>query len=60
MVISKEGVPLSLKTQNTAADPACITAAMDAARQWRFTPTMLNGEPIEALTTMLFDFKLQR
>jgi TonB family protein len=58
-VISKDGVPLTLKPRNTAVDPAFISAAIDAVQQWRFTPTLLNGEPIEALTTMQVDFKLQ-
>lgn len=58
-VISKDGLPISLKPRNTAVDPAFISAAMDSARQWRWSPTMLNGEPIEALTTLQFDFKLQ-
>lgn len=58
-VISKDGLPLSLKPQNTAVDPAFVSAAMDSARQWRFSPTLLNGEPIEVLTTMQIDFKLQ-
>ncbi len=57
-VISKQGVPLTLNVRNTT-DPAFVSAALDAVRQWRFSPTMLNGEPIEALTTMQVDFKLQ-
>jgi TonB family protein len=58
-VISKDGLPLSLKPQNTAVDPAFISAAMDSVRQWRWRPTMLNGEPIEVLATMQVDFKLR-
>lgn len=58
-VISKDGVPISIKPQNTTVDPAFTSAAMDSVRQWRFSPTMLNGEPIEALTTMQVEFKLQ-
>lgn len=57
-VISKEGLPLALKLKNTS-DPGFVSAAMDSARQWRWSPTMLNGEPVEALTTMEIDFKLQ-
>jgi TonB family protein len=58
-VISKDGAPISLKPQNTAVDPAFVSAAMDAVQQWRYRPTLLNGEPIEVLTTIRVDFKLQ-
>jgi TonB family protein len=58
-VISKEGVPDSLVPQNTSIDPAFVSAAMDAVRQWRYSPARLNGEPIEVLTTISVDFKLQ-
>jgi len=57
-VISKDGLPLTLKVRNTS-DPAFVSAAMDSARQYRWSPTTLNGEPIEALATMQIDFKLQ-
>jgi TonB family protein len=58
-VISKEGTPISLVPQNTSIDPAFVSAAMDAVRQWRYRPALLNGEPIEVLTTISVDFKLQ-
>jgi TonB family protein len=57
-VISKEGVPLSLKVQNTGTNPEFVDAAMAAFRQWRFQPTLLNGEPIEVLASSQFDFRL--
>ena len=58
-VISKDGVPIDLKAKNASVDPAFIQAAMLAAWQWRFRPALLNGEPIEVLTTFTIDFKLQ-
>ena len=58
-VISKDGVPDSMVPQNTSVDPAFVNAAMDAVRQWRYSPALLNGEPIELLTTITVDFKLQ-
>jgi periplasmic protein TonB len=57
-VISKDGVPLTLNVRNTS-DPAFVSAATDAVRQWRYRPALLNGEPIEVLTTIHVDFKLQ-
>jgi TonB family protein len=58
-VISKTGAPLSLTPQNTTVDPAFVSAAIDAVNQWRYKPAMLNGEPIEVITTITIDFKLQ-
>ncbi len=34
-------------------------AAMDAVRQWRFTPTLLNGEPVPVVMTITVAFKLR-
>jgi periplasmic protein TonB len=34
-------------------------AAIDAVRQWRFTPTLLNGEPVSILLTVTVRFTLQ-
>jgi protein TonB len=34
-------------------------AAIDAVRQWRFTPTLLNGEPVSILLTVSVRFTLQ-
>jgi TonB family protein len=33
-------------------------AALEAVRQWRYSPTLLNGEPIEVQTDVDIDFKL--
>ena len=32
--------------------------ALEAVRQWRFTPTLLNGVPVPVLITVTVDFKL--
>ena len=34
-------------------------AAIDAVKQWRFTPTLLNGVPVEVLMTVTVNFTLQ-
>jgi protein TonB len=31
---------------------------MDAVRQWRYQPTLLNGEPVEVVTTIDVVFTL--
>jgi protein TonB len=39
--------------------PPLDQAAIDAVRQWRFTPTLLNGEPVSILLTVTVRFTLQ-
>jgi protein TonB len=34
-------------------------AAVDAVRQWRFTPTLLNGEPVPIVMTVTVNFTLK-
>jgi len=58
--ISKDGVPLSLAVRNTAASREFADAALDAIRQWRYSSTLLNGEPVEVLTTITIDFRLRQ
>jgi TonB family protein len=58
-VISKDGAPLSVNVRNTV-NPEFANAAVDAVRQWRYSPTLLNGEPVEVATTMTIEFKLKQ
>jgi protein TonB len=34
-------------------------AALEAVRQWEFTPTLLNGTPVSVLMTVTVNFNLQ-
>jgi len=36
-----------------------IEAARSAVRRWRYTPTLLNGKPIESQTTVSVVFHMQ-
>ena len=38
--------------------PLLDNAAMDAVRQWEFTPTLLNGQPVPVLLTVTVTFEL--
>ena len=40
--------------------PLLDHAAIDAVRQWQFTPTLLNGEPVTVVMTVTVTFTLQR
>jgi TonB family protein len=39
--------------------PLLDEAALDAVRQWRFTPTLLNGVPVPVIMTVTVNFTLQ-
>jgi TonB family protein len=56
-VIGISGQVLSLSPFSDPV-PALTKAAMDAVRQWKYTPTLLNGEPVEVVTTITVAFRL--
>lgn len=58
-VISKDGRPLSLRVMNSQIDPDLARSAVEAVSQWRYLPTLLNGEPIEIDTTIDIVYSLQ-
>jgi hypothetical protein len=45
--IGIDGLFSDLQNLSTSADPAYVASAMNAVRGWVFTPTLLNGAPIE-------------
>jgi TonB family protein len=57
-IISKDGKPLSLRVMNSQVDPDLARSAVEAVSQWRYTPTLLNGEPIEVDTSIMVNFSL--
>jgi TonB family protein len=58
-VIGMNGTPLSLRVMNHEIDPDLARAAVEAVSQWRYQPTLLNGDPIEVDTTIMVNFTLQ-
>lgn len=54
--VGKDGVVRSVKT--LSGDPQFASAAIQAVRQWRYTPTLLNGHPIETTRQVTVLFKL--
>jgi protein TonB len=38
--------------------PLLVNAALEAVRQWRYQPTLLNGAPVEVLTEIDINFTL--
>jgi TonB family protein len=57
-LISKTGEPENLQLVSPYADPRLAQAALDAVQQWRYQPTLLNGEPVKVLTQITVDFRL--
>ena len=55
-VISKQGVIENLKV--LAGHPMLVPAAIEAVRQWRYRPYVLNNEPVEVETQIIVNFSL--
>jgi periplasmic protein TonB len=41
-----------------SGDPILGRAAVDAVRQWRYRPALLNGKPTQSETDITLNFKL--
>jgi len=59
-VISMGGDLLGLSVMNQSVDAELASAAMDAVKQWHYEPTLLNGAPVEVVTTIAVTFRLER
>ena len=55
-IIERDGVIGHLKV--LSGPPVLINAALDAVKQWRYKPTLLNGEPVEVITEIDVNFML--
>lgn len=55
-IISKDGSIQDLRV--LSGHPMLVPAALDAVRQWRYKPYLLNGEPVEVETTVTVNFIL--
>ena len=49
-VIGKDGTITNL--QVLSGHPLLVQAALEAVKQWLYKPTLLNGEPVEVITTI--------
>jgi protein TonB len=43
-----------------SGDPMLVTAAMDAVKQWQYSTTLLNGDPVEVVTDIQVNFTLAK
>ena len=56
-VIGKDGTIQNLRVVSTAS-PLLNQAAVEAVKQWRYRPYILNGEPVDVDTTITVNFTL--
>ncbi|HTT32996.1 MAG TPA: energy transducer TonB [Methylomirabilota bacterium] len=57
-IIGKDGMIQSLEV--VSGHPLLQQAALDAVRQWRYQPTLLNGDPVDVDTTIDVIFSLNQ
>jgi len=57
-VIGRDGTIRELEV--LSGHPLLVNAARDAVREWRYQPTLLNGEPVEVETYITVVFQLRR
>jgi protein TonB len=57
-VIGRDGAVKNL--QLISGPPLLVAVAMEAVQQWRYKPTLLNGEPVEVITVIDVNFTLSR
>jgi protein TonB len=55
-IIDKEGKVAQLEV--VSGHPLLVQAALDAVKQWRYKPTLLNGDPVEVDTTITVTFTM--
>ena len=55
-IISKQGTIENVTV--LTGHPMLIPAAIDAVRQWRYRPYILNNEPVEVETQITVNFSL--
>jgi TonB family protein len=58
-VIQRDGTVSYVRVLSAQVHPDFAIAAVDAVRQWRFTPTLLNGTPVEVVMQVSVTFDLQ-
>ena len=56
-VINRLGRVRSLRL--VRGEPLLNEAAMDAVRRWMYKPQLVDGQPVEVITTITVNFSLQ-
>jgi TonB family protein len=59
VTISKEGTPEDIRVVSSPSEDL-TKSALEAVRQWRYRPTLLNGEPVEITTDVIVNYTLSQ
>jgi protein TonB len=57
-VIGRDGTIQNLTL--VSGHPLLVPSATEAVRQWRYQPTLLNGDPVEVVTQIDVNFTLSQ
>jgi TonB family protein len=57
--LSTDGVPVDIRVVSSPSDDLS-QSALEAVRQWRYTPTLLNGEPVSVVTEIIVNYTLSQ
>jgi protein TonB len=57
-IIGKDGTIQNLTL--ISGHPLLVQSATEAVKQWRYKPTLLNGEPVEVVTQIDVNFTLNQ
>jgi protein TonB len=57
-IIGKDGAIRELKL--VRGHPLLVNAAKQAVEQWRYKPTLLNGQPVDVITAIVVNFTLSQ
>jgi TonB family protein len=60
VLIDTQGIPISMSIEETNGPTEFTEAAIQAVRQWRYKPTLLNGQPVDVMTTVQVNFTLTK
>jgi protein TonB len=56
--VDEEGNVINVRVLRS--HPLLEQAAIDAVKQWKYSPTLLNGEPVPVVATVTVEFKLSK
>lgn len=57
ITVTKDGIPAELRVLRSPSDDLS-ESALEAVRQWRYRPTLLNGAPVEIVSTVVVNYTL--
>jgi TonB family protein len=58
-LIGTDGTVVFARVVSASVHPDFADAAVEAVRQWKFSPTLLNGKPVEVLMGVTINFSLE-